>query len=119
MATKKTAAKKNAAKKSTPKKTSLQPDDVKKNTSKKLISKKVTSKKISVKGAHKKAILKSAPKKSFSLDEPLDIPDSVNCMCMQKQPNGNFYNFTLQQGRWVQSSPIPFPTKEACEEACC
>ncbi len=113
------ATKKTAEKKSTAKKTSLHIDDVKKNKSKKLILKKVTSKKNNVKGAHQKAIHKNAPKKSFSLDEPVDIPDNVNCICMQKQPNGNFYSFTLQQGRWVQCSAIPFPTKEDCEEACC
>lgn len=119
MATKKTAVKKNAIKKSTAKKTSLHTDDLKKSKSKKLISKKVTSKKINVKGPHKKALHKNATKKSFSFDEPVDIPDNVNCICMQKQPNGNFYNFTLQQGRWVQCSAVPFATKEDCEEACC
>jgi hypothetical protein len=119
MATKKNAAKKSAAKKSTPQKTSLQKDDVKKSKSKKFISKKVISKTTNGEGPNKEATVESAPKKSFSLDEPGDIPDNVNCICMQKQPDGNFYNFTLQQGRWVQSSAVPFPTREACEDACC
>ena len=48
-----------------------------------------------------------------------EIPDDVDCICMQKKPNGKFYNFKLQEGRWVQASAIPFPTKEICEDACC
>lgn len=44
---------------------------------------------------------------------------NVNCKCIQKKANGNFFCFRLVQGRWVQSSAIPFPTKELCEEANC
>jgi hypothetical protein len=119
MATKKTPSKKNTEKKSIAKKTSLHIDDIKKSKSKKGIPKKVTSKKTSVKEQKKEARVKSVPGKKVALEEPGDVAPDVNCICMQKQPNGNFYNFTLQQGRWVQSSAISFPTKEACEEACC
>ena len=52
--------------------------------------------------------------------EPQDeFPGNVTCMCMQKRKNGKFFSFTLQQGRWVQSSAFPFPTKELCEDANC
>jgi hypothetical protein len=46
---------------------------------------------------------------------------SINskCKCIQKRANGNFFCFRLVQGRWIQSSAIPFPTQELCEEANC
>jgi hypothetical protein len=44
---------------------------------------------------------------------------NVNCKCIQKKANGNFFCFRLVQGRWIQSSAIPFPTQELCEEANC
>ena len=104
MATKKSAkkitAKKSLAKKAAPKKVAV---------------KKATSKKAKRKTKLKKTIPESImPTNAFD-----EIPDDVDCICMQKKPNGKFYNFKLQEGRWVQASAIPFPTKEICEDACC
>ena len=59
------------------------------------------------------------PKSALMFDAFEGIPDDVDCVCVQKKPNGKFYNFKLQEGRWVQASAIPFPTKEICEDACC
>ena len=104
MATKKSASKKSASKKAVGKKSSRSKGATKKSASKKSRPKKTKAK-------VKKAVLK--------IIMPNDIPDDVDCMCMQKRPNGKFYNFRLQEGRWVQASAIPFPTKEICEDACC
>ncbi len=52
-------------------------------------------------------------------DATNDFPEDRDCACMQKKPNGRFFCFKLIQGRWVQSSAIPFATKEMCEEANC
>jgi hypothetical protein len=106
MATKKSATKKAATKKSVPakavsKKAAPKPVKTKKSETKKTRSKKAIT---------KKNILRSAIE---------ETPASADCMCMQKRPNGKFYSFRLEQGRWVQSSGIPFPTKEVCEDACC
>jgi hypothetical protein len=84
----------------------------------------IPKKKIAEKDDSKKVVIKTKlttiiSSKIISINTPGELPADTDCMCMQKKPNGNFYNFTLQQGRWVQSSAIPFPTKEACEEACC
>jgi hypothetical protein len=84
------------------------------------VAKKETIKKDSTKKIIAKTKLATFTSKNILAINSIDeIPADCDCMCMQKKPNGNFYNFTLQQGRWVQSSAIPFPTKEACEEACC
>ena len=93
----------------------------KKINAKKSAVKKPASKKVAVKkAAPKKTKLKKPMPKSIMPDDAFDgIPDDVDCICIQKKPNGKFYNFKLQEGRWVQASAIPFPTKEICEDACC
>lgn len=52
-------------------------------------------------------------------DESHEPPPNTNCKCMQKKPGGKYFCFKLVQGRWIQSSAIPFDTKEFCEEICC
>lgn len=52
-------------------------------------------------------------------DESSDTSPNATCKCMQKKPGGKYYCFKLVQGRWIQSSAIPFVTKEFCEEICC
>ncbi len=105
MATKKSATKKSATKKS---------------PAKKAAAKKVATKKTAPKKNRGKAKLKKPiPKSIMPIDAFDGIPDDVDCICMQKKPGGKFYNFKLQEGRWVQASAIPFPTKEICEDACC
>ncbi len=87
----------------------------KKVFSKKVVAKKTASKKIKTRAKANQPIPKSImPFNAFE-----GIPDNVDCVCVQKRPNGKFYNFKLQEGRWVQSSAVPFPTKEICEDACC
>ena len=124
-----------ATKKSSPAKKQPQKAVVKKAVAVKVTVKKVSVKKISVeksgresnvaeKDNSKRTTIKTTLTTTTSasivaINTPQEIPTNTDCMCMQKKPNGKFYNFTLQQGGWVQSSPIPFPTKEACEEACC
>ena len=104
------AVKKSAVKKAAPKKT-----DSKKADSKKT-AKKVKSKKgVAIKTTSKKAI----PKEIIFPDEIEEAPISGDCKCKQKRPNGKFFCFRLEQGRWVQSSFVPFPTQELCEEANC
>ena len=82
----------------------------KKSTPKKSVSKKAVSKKIKIK--------KATPKKAIF---PGDTEDQItgDCKCKQKRPNGSFFCFRLEQGRWVQASAVPFPTQELCEEANC
>ncbi|HEY5406624.1 MAG TPA: hypothetical protein VIJ92_06050 [Ginsengibacter sp.] len=87
----------------------------KKSTAKKIGAKKTAPKK--AKSKTKPAA--SIPKAIMPSDAFDGIPDNVDCICMQKNLNGKFYNFKLQEGRWVQASAIPFPTKEICEDACC
>ena len=94
--TKKTAVKKSASKKSAP---------AEKTKPKKEEPKKLPLETISV-----EAVPESATD---------DFPETGDCTCRQKKPNGKFYCFKLIQGRWVQSSVISFPTKELCEEVCC
>lgn len=113
-------AKKNNSKKTSSKKAITKKISAKKRSSKKFVSKKTIPQ---TKG-NKKAITKVKVKKAIPKIIPAvaaaeEIPADIDCMCMQKKPNGKFYNFRLQQGRWVQASAIPFPTKESCEEACC
>ena len=104
-----------ATKKSTAKKS-----EAKKTAAKKAAPKKVATKKTAAKKTKGKAKLKKPIPKSIIPTNGFDgIPDDVDCMCMQKKPGGKFYNFKLQEGRWVQASAIPFPTKEICEDACC
>jgi hypothetical protein len=98
MALKKSAAKKAAAKKIIPKKAA---------------SKKKAAKKVKPKS--KKAI----PKEIIPKNVIEEVPPPGDCKCKQKRPNGKFFCFRLFQGRWVQSSLIPFPTKELCEEVNC
>jgi len=59
------------------------------------------------------------PKKIISPDLADFARLQEDCMCKQKKPNGKFFSFRLVQGRWVQSSAVPFPTQELCEEANC
>ena len=100
MATKKSVTKKSPAKKI---------------SSKKVVAKKTSSKKLKTKARLNKPISKGImPFNAFE-----GIPDNVDCVCVQKKPNGKFYNFRLQEGRWVQASATPFPTKEICEDASC
>lgn len=96
MATKKAAPKKIASKKTIPKKAA---------------SKKPTPKKTKP----KKVILKEI----VSVSAMVETPISGDCMCKQKKPNGKYFSFRLEQGRWVQSSAVPFSTKELCEEVNC
>lgn len=104
------ATKKSAAKKSTTKKA-----PAKKVARKNVAVKKAAPKKVKTRATLKNTILKSImPADAFE-----GIPDDVDCMCTQKKPGGKFYNFKLQEGRWVQASAIPFPTKELCEDSCC
>ena len=67
----------------------------------------------------KKTSKKTIPKKTISLNAIEEAPISGDCKCKQKRPNGKFFCFRLEQGRWVQSSFVPFPTQELCEEANC
>lgn len=78
----------------------------KKTSAKKASAKKTSPKKKSAKKVIPKPVTSAAPK-------------STGCKCKQKKPNGKFFCFRMVQGRWVQSSLIPFATKEACEEAMC
>ena len=92
----------------------------KKSPAKKVSSKKVVAKKTASKKIKTRAKLNKPTPKGASLFDAFEgIPDDVDCVCVQKKPNGKFYNFKLQEGRWVQASAIPFPTKETCEDACC
>lgn len=115
-----------AAKKSSPKKVSS-----KKASAKKTVTKKTKAKQSVPQKAALKKILKAkkiAPKKIIPErdlteivppDATEEFPTTGDCMCRQKKPNGKFFCFKLIQGRWVQSSVIPFPTKELCEEVNC
>jgi hypothetical protein len=112
----KAGAKKIAAVKVSVKKVSIKKISIEKNDQENSAAGKDSNKKTAIKTTLTTAISPSI----VAINTPQEIPVDTNCICMQKKPNGNFYNFTLQQGRWVQSVPaIPFPTKEACEEACC
>ena len=92
----------------------------KKSAAKKNSAKKTAAKKSAPKKVKEKAKLKKPIPKSFMPANAFDgIPDDVDCICIQKKPGGKFYNFKLQEGRWVQASAIPFPTKEICEDASC
>ena len=92
----------------------------KKSAAKKIGAKKSPSKKVVAKKAKSKTKSAASIPKAIMPSDAFDgIPDNVDCICMQKNPNGKFYNFKLQEGRWVQASAIPFPTKEICEDACC
>lgn len=103
-------------------------------------AKKSAPKKVNKKGSVKKRVVKKAaekqqaPKKSFTkkpappaeevvtgLPDTLGdaAPASSTCKCKQKKPNGKFFCYKLVQGRWIQSSAIPFPTKQLCEDTCC
>ena len=62
---------------------------------------------------------KEVPKEIIPQSEIEETPTTGDCMCKQKKPNGKFFCFKLVQGRWVQSSAVPFPTKELCEEVNC
>lgn len=99
-----------ATKKSAPKKS-----PAKKVASKKIVTKKTASKKLKA----KTTLHKPMPNSALMFDAFEGIPDDVDCVCVQKKPNGKFYNFKLQEGRWVQASATHFPTKETCEDACC
>lgn len=119
-------AKKNLTKKASKKDLLLKKDASKKIQVSKggkahIIAKKFVAKKVIIKktGDRKPAIKAKITTVESVVEAVKEIPTSVDCMCMQKKPNGKYYSFTLQQGRWVQASAIPFPTKEACEEACC
>jgi len=100
MAQKKSPAKKTTAKKA-PKKNSA-PRKAKAKTKK-------------VRAKPEKAI----PKEIVPESVTEEILVSADCKCKQKKRNGKFFCFRLVQGRWIQSSAVPFPTKELCEEANC
>ncbi len=114
-----------ATKRSSKKKTAVKKSAAKKTNPKKIASKKAAPKKA--------ALEKSTTKKSASETEPeesipkpnllrsvvIEQPVQGDCMCQQKKLNGKFFCFKLVQGRWVQSSAVPFPTQELCEEFCC
>jgi hypothetical protein len=94
--------------------------------SKKPSSKKPTSTKASPKKTTRKKVVpkktksaKAIPKKIIPQIEPEEVAISGDCRCKQKRPNGKYFCFRLVQGRWVQSSAVPFPTQELCEEANC
>jgi len=97
------------------KKSALKNSLAKKVSSKKAVAKKTASKKIKKNAKLNKPI----PKSIMPFDSIDAIPDNVDCICMQKKSNGKFYNFKLQEGRWVKASANPFATKEICEDACC
>ena len=65
------------------------------------------------------AAKKTIPEETIPQGTIEETPASGDCMCKQKRPNGKYFCFRLIQGRWVQSSAVPFPTKELCEEANC
>ena len=62
---------------------------------------------------------KQVPTEIIPKSEIEETPTTGDCMCKQKKPNGKFFCFKLVQGRWVQSSAVPFPTKGLCEEVNC
>jgi hypothetical protein len=107
MAQKKSPAKKTTAKKASKKKSG--PGKVKAKP------KKVKAKPKKVGAKLKKAI----PKEIVLEIVREEISVSADCKCKQKKRNGKFFCFRLVQGRWIQSSAVPFPTKELCEEANC
>ena len=90
----------------------------KKAAQKKSIPEKAASKKTATKKV-KTRTKKAIPKKTILPGEIAETPTTGDCMCKQKRLNGKYFCFRLVQGRWVQSSAVPFPTQELCEEACC
>jgi hypothetical protein len=119
MATKKSNKKKPGVKTANLKKVPVKKTSMKKIASPKIAVKKTIAKKASRQKLAMKTKAKNIIKNMLVFSPTASFPADADCACMQKRPNGKFYNFTLQQGRWVQSSPIPFPTKESCEDACC
>lgn len=120
MATKKSATKKITAKASPAKKAASKKITAKKSPGKKAPSKKTAANKTALpKNKRIAKVDKPTPKSFMPPDAFNEIPDDADCICMQKKPGGKFYNFKLQEGRWVQASAIPFPTKDLCEDACC
>lgn len=105
------SSKKTAPKKIRPKKVIQKKDSVKKAAPKKVTAKKSGTKKTKPE--------KKIPKLIISESAIEQTPTTEDCLCKQKRRNGQYFYFTLVQGRWVQSSAIPFPTKELCEEANC
>lgn len=93
----------------------------KKTSSKKAAPAKASQKKTTQKKAapKKRKSAKAIPKKIIPQFEPEEIATSADCKCKQKRPNGKYFCFRLVQGRWVQSSAVPFPTQELCEDANC
>lgn len=90
-----------------------------KTSAKKRATKK-TATKSKVKSKVKRAATKRTPsKKSMPGMTTSARPVPSDCKCKQKKPNGKFFCFRLEQGRWVQSSFVPFATKESCEEVMC
>jgi hypothetical protein len=49
----------------------------------------------------------------------LEIITDKKCKCMQKKPGGKYFYFRLIQGKWVQSSAVPFDTEIDCEDIYC
>jgi len=90
----------------------------KKSAQKKAAQKKAASKKTAPEKVKTKS-KKEIPKEIIPQSAIEETPVFGDCMCKQKRPNGKYFCFRLVQGRWVQSSAVPFPTKEFCEEACC
>ncbi|MEP6948192.1 MAG: hypothetical protein ABI863_02910 [Ginsengibacter sp.] len=96
---------------------------IKKSSPKKASPKKAIQKKAALKKAApvkaKTKPEKETQKEIIPASTIEETPAPGDCMCRQKRPNGKFFSFSLVQGRWVQSSAVPFPTKELCEEANC
>jgi hypothetical protein len=90
---------------------------LKKSPAKQSIPKKAAKK--SASGKVKTKSKKETPKEIIPQSAIEETPASADCMCKQKRRNGKFFCFRLVQGRWIQSSAVPFPTKELCEEANC
>lgn len=105
------AVKKTAPKKAAPKKSILKKAGPKKTALKKVKPGKASTLKTKPGRANPKEIIPQ-----IAMEE---TPASGDCMCKQKRPDGQYYCFRLEQGRWVQSSGVPFPTQELCEEANC
>ena len=123
--TKKTAPKKVALKKSTTKKSASKKDILKKKASKKSTKKKAVLEKLTPEKEESQNLSNEidtenvSPPATILRGAVVETQPIGNCMCKQKRPGGKFFCFRLVQGRWAQSSGVPFPTKELCEEVCC
>ena len=108
------ASKKIASKKAHVKNTAAKKTDKKKITTKPATSKKAQAKKRTVKKSRASMVSHDLSRSGSSA-----FPITGDCMCRQKKPNGKFYFFQLIQGSWIQSSAVPFSSREVCEEVNC